>query len=141
VAGPLADLLAQLLGLVGRVPEAQPVLLARGESERGSGQAGKFIHADLPSVTAAAKGALQQIPEDLRFSLTNAPGEDAYPISVTVWAVCYVHQPPDRAHALTSFLRWITQEGQTRAAALHYAHLPGALVERVDKQLSEIRGR
>ena len=47
-------------------------------------RAGKFIHADLPSVTAAAKGALKDIPEDLRFSLTDAPGEEAYPIAGTV---------------------------------------------------------
>jgi phosphate transport system substrate-binding protein len=104
-------------------------------------QAGKFIHADLPSVTAAAKGALQQIPDDLRFSLTNAPGEDAYPISGTVWAVCYVNQPPDRAKVLANFLRWITHEGQDRAASLHYARLPEALIQRVDKKLSEIRAR
>jgi phosphate transport system substrate-binding protein len=104
-------------------------------------QAGKFIHADLASVTAAAKGALKQIPDDLRFSLTNAPGEDAYPISGTVWAVCYVNQPPDRVQGLTNFLRWITHEGQARAGALRYARLPEALIQRVDKKLSEIRAR
>jgi hypothetical protein len=38
-------------------------------------------------------------------------------------------------------LRWITHQGQARAAALQYARLPEALVERVDKKLSEIRGR
>jgi phosphate transport system substrate-binding protein len=100
---------------------------------------GKFIHADLPSVTAAAKGALTEIPADLRFSLTNAPGGDAYPISGTVWAICYVNQSPDRAQTLTNFLRWITHEGQAKAADLHYARLPAELVERIDKKLGEIK--
>jgi phosphate ABC transporter phosphate-binding protein len=103
--------------------------------------AGKFIHADLNRVTAAARGALKEIPEDLRFSLTNAPGEDAYPISGTVWAVCYVNQPPDRGKTLTNFLRWITHEGQARAADLHYARLPAALIQRIDTKLSEIHAR
>jgi phosphate transport system substrate-binding protein len=100
---------------------------------------GPFIHADLNSVTAAAKSNLKEIPEDLRFSLTNAPGDDAYPISGTVWAICYVNQPPDRAQTITDFLRWITHKGQDRAAALHYARLPPELVERIDKKLGEIK--
>jgi phosphate transport system substrate-binding protein len=102
-------------------------------------QAGKFIRADLPSVTAAAKGALTQIPEDLRFSLTNAPGEDAYPISGTVWAICYVDQAPDRAQPLREFLQWITHEGQAKAPDLHYARLPAELVQRLDKKLGQFK--
>jgi phosphate ABC transporter phosphate-binding protein len=103
-------------------------------------RAGQFIHADLPSVTAAAKGALQEIPDDLRFSLTNAAGENAYPISGTVWAIAYVNQPPDKAQPLTHFLRWVTHEGQGRAADLHYARLPQELIQRIDKKLAEIKG-
>ena len=40
---------------------------------------GKFIQANLASVTAAAAGAA--IPDDFRVSITNAPGKDAYPVS------------------------------------------------------------
>ena len=52
---------------------------------------GKTIKASMKSVTAAA--ATATIPDDLRYSITNAPGEDAYPIAGTVWAIAYVKQP------------------------------------------------
>ena len=42
--------------------------------------AGKFIKPTLESITAAM--ATAQIPDDFRFSITNAPGENAYPIAV-----------------------------------------------------------
>jgi phosphate ABC transporter phosphate-binding protein len=99
----------------------------------------KFILADLQSVTAAAKGALKDIPPDLRFSLTNASGEDAYPISGTVWAICYVKQPKDKAQPLKTFLHWVTHEGQEQAAALHYARLPQELIALIDAKLNEIQ--
>jgi phosphate transport system substrate-binding protein len=101
--------------------------------------AGNYIHADLNSVTEAAKGALKDIPADLRFSLTNASGAQSYPISGTVWAICYTQQPPDKTQALVEFLRWSTHEGQARAADLHYARLPEELVARVDQQLAQIK--
>src|SRR5205807_2398294 len=69
---------------------------------------GQFVLPSLESVTAAAKGALTDIPEDLRYSLTNAPGKASYPISGTVWAVLYVNQPKDKGPAVVEFLRWLT---------------------------------
>src|SRR5690606_34841820 len=41
--------------------------------------AGKAVRASADSVSAAA--SLKDIPEDLRVSITNAPGDSAYPIS------------------------------------------------------------
>ena len=38
--------------------------------------AGKFVKADLASVTAAAAGAAKDMPDDFRVSITNAPGAD-----------------------------------------------------------------
>ncbi len=49
--------------------------------------AGKPIQASLESLTKAAEASAASIPEDLRYSLTNAPGDEAYPICATVWAV------------------------------------------------------
>jgi phosphate transport system substrate-binding protein len=75
-------------------------------------QEGAFINASLASITAAASDALKEIPDDLRYSLTNAPGKDSYPISGTSWAVLYVKQAPERGKAVVDFLRWCTHEGQ-----------------------------
>jgi phosphate transport system substrate-binding protein len=102
-------------------------------------QDGQFIKPSLESVTAAAKGALTAIPEDLRYSLTNAPGHDAYPISGTVWAVVYVHQPPGKGKGVVDFLRWITHDGQRYTKDLDYARLPDELVARLEKKLDQIR--
>ena len=43
---------------------------------------GHFVLASPESVTAAA-AALSEIPDDLTFSLVDAPGQDSYPISGT----------------------------------------------------------
>jgi phosphate transport system substrate-binding protein len=100
---------------------------------------GNFVLANLDSVTAAATGALTDIPEDLRYSLTNAPGKDSYPISGTVWAVIYVNQPPGKGQQVVDFLRWVTHQGQDFAKELHYARLPQGLIERVDKKLDQVK--
>ena len=101
-------------------------------------KAGKFVKADMKSVTAAATAALETIPEDLRYSLTDASGEDAYPIAGTTWAVLYTHQESDKAKALVDFLRWVTHEGQTATEKLHYAKLPEGLVKRLDQKLDQV---
>jgi phosphate ABC transporter phosphate-binding protein len=100
---------------------------------------GRFIKADLDSVTAAAANSLKTIPDDLRYSITDAPGKDSYPISATTWAVLYAKQPAGKGKAVVDFLRWVTHEGQKDCAAAHYAPLPPGLVERLDKKLDQVR--
>jgi phosphate transport system substrate-binding protein len=98
---------------------------------------GKAIKADMKSVTAAAAGA--KIPDDLRYSITNASGPDAYPIAGTVWALVYVNQPADKAKPLTEFLTWITHDGQKHCEKLHYASLPPVLVKKIEAKLAKIQ--
>src|SRR6478609_11498176 len=45
---------------------------------------GKFIKADLASVTAAA-ASVKDMPDDFRVSITDAPGDKSYPISSFTW--------------------------------------------------------
>jgi phosphate transport system substrate-binding protein len=97
------------------------------------------IKPSLESVTAAAAASLDQIQDDLRYSLTNAPGKDSYPISGTNWALIYVNQPSDKGKAVVDFLRWCTHEGQEYCEALHYAKLPKVLVERLEKKLDSVK--
>jgi phosphate transport system substrate-binding protein len=99
---------------------------------------GAPVRASLETVTAAAAGALSDIPEDLRYSITNAPGKDSYPISGTVWAVIYKQQPGGKGQRVVDFLRWCTHDGQQYAEELHYARLPTGLVERVEKKLDSV---
>jgi len=48
---------------------------------RVQNSAGEFFKADLASVTTAATGAVQSMPDDFRVSITNAPGKDTHPDS------------------------------------------------------------
>ncbi|MBX9578960.1 MAG: phosphate ABC transporter substrate-binding protein PstS [Gemmataceae bacterium] len=102
-------------------------------------RAGAAVKADLKSITAAADNALTAIPEDLRYSITDAAGDDSYPICGTVWAVVYVNQPPGKGQQVVDFLRWVTHDGQALCEPLHYAKLPPGLVERVEKKLASIQ--
>jgi phosphate transport system substrate-binding protein len=118
------------------------LIYASGKKNVGFGsvrnKAGKFVEASLESVTAAAKGALTSIPPDLRYSLTDAEGEDAYPIAGTTWAVLYVKQPADKKDAVVGFLRWVTHEGQEKAQELKYSRLPEGLVKLIDQKLAQV---
>jgi len=100
---------------------------------------GTFVKASLESVTAAANGALSAIPDDLRYSITNAPGKDSYPISGTIWAIMYVNQPAGKGQQVVDFLHWILHDGQRYAEALHYASLPQGLIDRADKKLAAVK--
>jgi len=85
-------------------------------------KAGKFIQPCVETVTAAAQGF--SFPPDLRFSLTDAPGTDAYPISGATWLLVYQNQKdPAKAKALVNFLSWIMDSGQKTASTLNYAPL------------------
>ena len=99
---------------------------------------GAFIEPLPAAVTAAADASLTTIPADLRFSITDAPGKESYPISATTWAIVYVNQPAANAQAITEFLRWVIHEGQQFSEPLQYAPLPPALVERAERQIGEV---
>jgi len=102
-------------------------------------KSGAAIKPDLKSITAAGENALADIPEDLRYSITDAGGKDSYPISGTTWAVLYVNEPADKGQQVVDFLRWCLHDGQQYAEDLHYAKLPKGLVEKADKKLDSVK--
>ena len=96
--------------------------------------AGKFIKADLASVTAAAAGAAKDMPADFRVSIADAPGATSYPISSFTWLLI-PEKIPDAAKkaAIKDFLAWMLKDGQMYNEALSYAKLPAP----VDRQRAE----
>jgi eukaryotic-like serine/threonine-protein kinase len=100
---------------------------------------GVFVAPALESVTAAA-ASLEKIPEDLRFTLTDAPGQAAYPITGSVWAVLYLDQPADKGADLARFFHWATHEGQRHMQELRYAPLPASVVQKIEVKLKRIQG-
>ncbi len=101
---------------------------------------GKFIKAELSSVTAAAAGAAKNMPEDFRVSITDAPGVTAYPISSFTWLLIPAQiSDASKRDALKGFLRWMLSDGQNYAEGLHYARLPKEVVQQEMKALAQIQ--
>ena len=100
--------------------------------------AGEFVKPTLDSVTAALTTA--DIPDDFRFSMTNAPGRDAYPIAGATWLLVYEQQTDAaKGKKLVEFLKWADTKGEQMARDLDYAPLPDNLRDRVLKRVNEIK--
>ncbi len=99
---------------------------------------GQYITPTLDSVTAALGTA--KVPNDLRFSMVNAPGAGAYPIAGVTWLLVYEKQKDAaKGKKLVDFLNWALTEGQKVAPSLNYAPLPASLQERVLQRIKEIQ--
>jgi phosphate transport system substrate-binding protein len=100
--------------------------------------AGQFVEPTIESVTAAL--ATAEIPDDFRFSMTNAPGKDAYPICGATWLLVYQQQKdPAKGKKLVEFLKWSMDKGEEMAKNLDYAPLPENVQQRVVKRIDEIK--
>jgi phosphate transport system substrate-binding protein len=100
--------------------------------------AGEFVKASLESITAAM--ATAEIPDDFRFSMTNAPGRGAYPIAGATWLLVYEQQKDaTKGKKLVEFLKWAAKDGEKMAQDLQYAPLPETLQQRVLKRIDEIK--
>lgn len=102
--------------------------------------AGNFVKADFNSVTEAAAGAANKMPEDFRVSITNAAGKNAYPIATFTWLLI-----PDKIEnavkkrAISDFLKWMMTAGQQGAQGMSYAPLPPGVVAKEQKQTALIK--
>ncbi|MBI3554922.1 MAG: phosphate ABC transporter substrate-binding protein PstS [Deltaproteobacteria bacterium] len=101
-------------------------------------KAGKFAEASTGSVTAAAAGALKNMPADFRVSITDAEGKDAYPISGFTYLLVWTRMPKEKGADIVKFLKWAVQDGQKFAEPLSYAPLPKALVTKVSAKINGI---
>jgi len=90
--------------------------------------AGRFIKADLDSITTAAASAASGDHRSYLSALNTAP-KNAYPITTFTWLVV----PETRGSAqqraeIAKFLRWMLTTGQKQCEALGYAPLPREIV-------------
>jgi phosphate transport system substrate-binding protein len=99
---------------------------------------GNFISPAPDSVSAAL--ATAKIPDDFRFSMVNAPGDKAYPISGASWVLVYQHpKNAERGQKLVAFLKWVVTDGQRLSSQLDYAPLPDEVQQRESKLLETIK--
>jgi phosphate transport system substrate-binding protein len=102
--------------------------------------AGKFIQADLESLTAAAAGTAPKMQSDFRISITNAPGRDAYPIATFTWLLVPKQiADPNKKAAMIAVLRWALGSGQRQCSALGYAPLPAEVMRREQQVIDGIK--
>ena len=100
---------------------------------------GSFVTPSIDSVTAAAAASAAAMPEDLRVSITNAAGAQAYPISSYTYILVYKDQKDAaKGKALVDFLWWGLHEGEAFAKPLQYAPLPADVVKRAEAKINSV---
>jgi len=134
----VAGSIRQLQGSIGYV---ELIYAVQNNIPYGSvrNSAGTFLKASLDGVKAAAASA-PKIPADFRFSITNAPGKDAYPISSFTWLLVPVQaKDPAKGKILSDFLSWMVTDGQNMTTALSYAPLPENVAAKVKEAIKQVR--
>jgi phosphate transport system substrate-binding protein len=103
-------------------------------------QAGAFVKADLSSVTAAAAGAVKNMPSDFRVSITNAPDKESYPVSSFTWMLLPKNiQDKSKGQALKAFLVWGVTDGQSLLAPLSYSNVPKSVVAKEMEAIKQLQ--
>lgn len=101
--------------------------------------AGNFVEPTIDSVSAAAAASAATIPDDLRVSITNAQGAQAYPISSFTYIIVYKDQKDAaKGKALVDFLWWGIHDGESFAKDLQYAPLPAEIVKKAEAKINSI---
>lgn len=134
----VAGLVRQLPGTLGYV---ELIYALQNHISYGSvkNAAGKYLKASIEGVTNAA-ASIKQMPADYRVSITNAPGDDAYPISsFTYLLIPAKSADPAKAKVLKDMLSWIVKSGEGETAALSYAPLPPNVAEKVLKTVYSLQ--
>ena len=101
---------------------------------------GQYVEPTIKSISAAAAGAVKNMPRDYRVSLVNQPGKNTYPVVGFTWLLVY-EQQKDKVvgRKIVEFLNWSLHKGQKMAAPLLYAPLPEQVVKLVEKTIKQIK--
>lgn len=96
--------------------------------------AGNFVRPSAETVMEAF--ATIPMPEDMRFSLINAPGKNAYPVGIVSWLLVDPKLKSERkTKKLKAFLDWVYSEGEPMAPSVGLVSLPPSVCERIRKRL------
>jgi len=95
--------------------------------------AGNWVEPSADTFAAAAASADWASARDFNLVITNAPGEQAWPITATNFMLMK-KQPKDakRNQDALAFFKWAFENGQAQANALHYVPLPAELVSQIE---------
>jgi phosphate transport system substrate-binding protein len=94
---------------------------------------GKFVLPTDETFAAAAASAQWGDAKDFYLVMTNAPGENSWPITATNFIlVSKAPKNPAGAKAAKEFFNWVYDNGDAQAKALDYVPLPDALVQQIE---------
>lgn len=95
--------------------------------------AGEVVKPSADTFAAAAATADWAHAKDFNLIMTNAPGQTAWPITATTWAIMY-KQPKNAEHTKVAFdfFKWSYANGKAQAASLDYVPLPDSLVNQIE---------
>ena len=95
--------------------------------------AGNWVQPTAETFGAAAASADWASAKDFNLVITNAPGDQAWPITATNFMLMH-KQPKDakRSKDTLAFFKWAFENGQAQANELHYVPLPAELVKQIE---------
>jgi phosphate transport system substrate-binding protein len=86
---------------------------------------GNFVKASLETAKDAAAGAASEMQNDVRVSITDPPGKEAYPICSFTYLLIPDHiADAAKRNAIKDFLHWMLNDGQGMVESLDYGQLP-----------------
>ncbi|HDS0950475.1 TPA: phosphate ABC transporter substrate-binding protein PstS [Stenotrophomonas maltophilia] len=95
--------------------------------------AGTWVQPNAETFAAAAASADWASAKDFNLVITNAPGEQAWPITATNFMLMQ-KKPKDakRNQDTLAFFKWAFENGQAQANELHYVPLPAELTKQIE---------
>ena len=95
--------------------------------------AGKFVQPSDETFAAAAASADWAKAKDFYLVMTNAPGDNSWPITATNFILMY-KQPKNVAGAKNArdYFKWVYANGDAQARQLDYVPLPDTLVKQIE---------
>lgn len=128
----VAAYVKQIKGGIGYV-ELSYALQNKMAFTRVKNAAGNFVLPSDETFQAAAASADWTKAQDFFLVMTNAPGQNAWPIAATNF-ILMQKKPKDAARSkeALAFFRWAYANGDAQAKALDYVPLPDALVKQIE---------
>lgn len=100
--------------------------------------AGTWMKPSADAFQAAAASADWSKAKDFDLVMTNAPGQNAYPIAASTF-ILLPKQPKDKAKsaAVIAFFKFALEKGQPQANKLDYVPLPENVVKQIETYISQ----
>ena len=133
----VAAYVKQIKGSIGYV-EFSYALQNKLTFSRLKNAAGNFVQPRDETFQAAAAGADWANAKDFHLVMTDAPGENSWPIAATNFILMY-KQPKnvEGAKSAKDFFKWVYANGDEQAKKLDYVPLPDALVSQIEAYWSQ----